>query len=107
MGSTLRGSASIGGAMSNLLYRSAAALGVGLLVVAIPARASAQAILALGTLEPRGGTCHTKPTDGRTPDRESLRHRTPEQALDALMIGALDATAEGRHDALQGILPEY
>src|SRR5947207_7495163 len=87
--------------------RSVAAFGVGLVVVAIPARASAQAILALGTFEQRCGTCHTKPTDGRTPDRESLRQRTPEQVLDALINGSMKANAEGLTDTQKRMLAEY
>ena len=75
------------------------------LASAVPA--SAQAILALGTFEARCGTCHTKPADGRTPDRESLRQRTPEQVLDALTTGSMKANAEGLSDAQKRMIAEY
>src|SRR6185503_11341097 len=92
--------------MSRVL-RPFAVMGVGLVALALPAPASAQAILALGTFEQRCGTCHTKPADGRTPDRETLRQRTPEQVLDALTNGSMKANAEGLSDAQKRMLAEF
>jgi len=76
-------------------------------VLGIPVRASGQAILALGTFDQRCGTCHTKPADGRTPDRESLSARTPEQILDALTTGSMKANAEGLTDTQKRMLAEF
>ena len=89
------------------MIKFSAALVAGLIVFGMPPRASAQAILALGTFEQRCGACHTKPTDGRTPDRASLRQRTPEQVLEALTSGSMQANAEGLTDAQKRMLAEY
>jgi len=93
--------------MPTVLTRFAAAAGVCLIAAAMPARASAQAILALGTFEQRCGTCHTKPTDDRTPSRETLRQRTPEQVLDALTTGSMKANAEGLTDQQKRMIAEF
>src|ERR1041384_1997245 len=76
-------------------------------VLGSPRPASGQAILALGTFDQRCGTCHTKPADGRTPDRESLSARTPEQILDALTTGSMKANAEGLTDTQKRMLAEF
>ncbi|HEV3141660.1 MAG TPA: PQQ-binding-like beta-propeller repeat protein [Vicinamibacterales bacterium] len=93
--------------MCAAMIKFSVALVAGLVVFGAPRRASAQAILALGTFEQRCGTCHTKPTDGRTPDRETLRQRTPEQVLDALTNGSMKANAEGLTDTQKRMLAEY
>jgi polyvinyl alcohol dehydrogenase (cytochrome) len=71
------------------------------------APASAQAIQALGLFEQRCGVCHTKPTDGRTPDRDSLRQRTPEAVLEALTNGSMKVNAEGLSVTAKKMLAEY
>jgi polyvinyl alcohol dehydrogenase (cytochrome) len=77
-------------------------------VLSLPAAASAQgAIQMLGTFETRCGVCHTKPADDRTPTRESLRARTPEQILDAITTGSMAVNATGLSDAQKRMLAEY
>jgi polyvinyl alcohol dehydrogenase (cytochrome) len=61
----------------------------------------------LGMFEQRCGSCHTKPTDGRTPSRETLRQRTPEQVLDALTTGSMKANAEGLTDQQKRLIAEF
>ena len=76
-------------------------------LLAVAASAQAQAIQMLGVFEQRCGTCHTKPADGRTPDRDSLRQRTPEAILDALTNGSMKANAEGLSDLQKRMIAEY
>src|SRR5687768_8394768 len=78
-----------------------------LIAVAVPATASAQAIQALGVFEARCGVCHTKPSDERTPTRESLRSRTPEAILDAITTGSTAVNADGLSDTQKRMLAEY
>src|SRR5262245_1684202 len=75
--------------------------------LSVPAIASAQAIQMLGLFEARCGVCHTKPTDDRTPTRESLRSRTPEAILDAITTGSMAVNAEGISDTQKRLLAEY
>src|SRR5215831_12877306 len=94
--------------MPTALHRSIAAAGVVAAALSMPGRASAQAaIQMLGMFEQRCGSCHTKPTDGRTPTRETLRQRTPEQVLDALTTGSMKANAEGLTDQQKRLIAEF
>lgn len=73
-----------------------AALVVSLALGAADAAAQAGRGASAATFEARCATCHTaSPADSRTPDRASLRNRTPEAVLQAITSGVMMAQAEG------------